>query len=471
MERNAVSEQQPRMFISRDGQNLAFTFYLVGVLFLLWGFCNGMIDVMDKHFQDELHLSLAESAWVQFAHYIGYFLMAVPAGVLVERLGYKAGIITGLLIVATGGLWFLAATRIAAFWAFLLGVCVIASGLAFLETVANPYAVVLGHERFAASRINLAQSFNGIGWILGPIAGGIFFYSVDFQGHSIGAQLLYLPYVGVAILATTIAIVFYFAYVPEIENSDPLSVDNPTLGSARHLMAYKPFSMALIAQFLYVGAQAGIFSFFINYITSQLPAIPNAWDVGIARAGKVVPILHLWLSGWFHHDSVGTLSMSNKGAANLTSIAFLCFLSGRLIGAMLMRRYLPQRVLMAFGLINVTATAVIAAKLGWASAVCLFVSYFTMSIMFPTIFALGMQDLGNQRSRASAYLIMTIVGGALLPKLMGYVADQFDISHGFIVPMACFAFIAYYGAQFSRWRNEYAVHCFVRPSSTTDRHA
>src|SRR6516162_10011212 len=153
-----MSTNNGGFFVTQNGKNLLFTFILVSSLFLLWGVCNGMIDVMDKHFQDELHLSKSQSAWVQFAHYLGYFLMSMPAGVLATRLGYKWGIIAGLLMVAVGGFWFIPATRIAAFWAFLLGVCAIASGLTFLETVANPYTTVLGDIKYAATRINLAQS-------------------------------------------------------------------------------------------------------------------------------------------------------------------------------------------------------------------------------------------------------------------------------------------------------------------------
>src|SRR5438874_4746002 len=172
------------LFTTEDGQHLLFTFLLVSSLFLLWGFCNGMIDVMDKHFQEELNLTKAQSAWVQFAHYLGYFLMSMPAGWLAIKLGYKGGIIAGLLMVAAGGFWFIPANHIAAFWAFLAGVCIIASGLTFLETVANPYTTVLGDPRYAATRINLAQSCTGVGWILGPIVGGAFFYSTNAQGVS-----------------------------------------------------------------------------------------------------------------------------------------------------------------------------------------------------------------------------------------------------------------------------------------------
>src|SRR5277367_2362847 len=200
-----MPQEKIGLFKSKDGGSHVVTFALVSSLFLLWGVCNGMIDVMDKHFQQVLHLSLARSAWVQFAHYLGYFLMALPAGWLATRLGYKGGIVAGLLMVAAGGFWFIPATHIAQFWAFLLGVCVIASGLTFLESVANPYTTVLGDRRYAATRINLAQSCNGIGWFFGPIAGSLFFYSKDAAGVSTGSQTLYIPYAAVAVVVIILA--------------------------------------------------------------------------------------------------------------------------------------------------------------------------------------------------------------------------------------------------------------------------
>src|SRR5271157_5965919 len=211
-----MNSAKKSIFVTDDGKNLMFTFILVSSLFLLWGFCNGMIDVMDKHFQEELNLNKSQSAWVQFAHYLGYFLMSMPAG---------------LLMVAAGGFWFIPATHIAAFWAFLLGVCIIASGLTFLETVANPYTTVLGDPRYAATRINLAQSCNGIGWILGPIAGGAFFYSRNAQGVSTGSQTLYIPYVAVAIGVIVIAGIFRLADVPDVKNRDDYHLDAPDAGT------------------------------------------------------------------------------------------------------------------------------------------------------------------------------------------------------------------------------------------------
>ena len=167
----ASTPKKTGLFTTPEGKSYLIPFVLVSTLFLLWGFCNGMIDVMDKHFQKELGLTLAQSAWVQFAHYLGYFLMAMPAGRLAARFGYKGGIIAGLLLVSIGGFWFIPATHIATFPAFLLGVCLIASGLTFLETVANPYSTVLGPKEYAATRINLSQSCNGVGWIFGPLVG------------------------------------------------------------------------------------------------------------------------------------------------------------------------------------------------------------------------------------------------------------------------------------------------------------
>src|SRR5208283_3830998 len=276
------------MFRGADGSNLAFTFVLVCSLFLLWGFCNGMIDVMDKHFQEELGLSKSQSAWVQFAHYLGYFLMSLPAGILASKFGYKWGIISGLLMVAVGGFWFLPATHInslaragslsptLAFIGYLAGVCFIAAGLTFLETVANPYTTVLGPKQFSATRINLAQSCNGVGWIFGPIIGGIFFYSKDASGRSTGNETLYIPYVIAAVVVLVLAVVFYFSYIPDIKTEDEYHLDDATPDASHSIWMHPHFSMAVAAQFFYVAAQAGIFSFFINYMTAETPAIPKS---------------------------------------------------------------------------------------------------------------------------------------------------------------------------------------------------
>jgi len=432
-----MSDPKTSMFRTADGKNLVVTFTLVSSLFLLWGFCNGMIDVMDKHFQQELHLSLAQSAWVQFAHYLGYFLMALPAGWLATRLGYKGGIIMGLLMVAAGGLWFIPATHIAQFWAFLLGVCTIAAGLTFLETVANPYTTVLGPPQFAATRINLAQSCNGIGWIFGPIAGGMFFYGKDASGASTGTQTLWIPYSGVAVVVIILAVVFYLANVPEIKTEDVYHLDDNPTGKSRSIWTHPHFVFAVVAQFFYVAAQSGIFSFFINYMTSEVPAIPASWNTGIT-------------AGWFEPNKIGRLALSDKGAAYLASLGFLCFLAGRFSGAAILRKYPAHKVLGLYGIVNVVVCGLVFARLGWMSVAAVFMSYFFMSIMFPTIFALGIHGLGQRAKKASSFIVMAIMGGAILPKVMGAVGDHYGISRGFIVPLLCFAVVAYYGCSWRR---------------------
>ena len=475
--------QKPGMFTTADGKNHLVTFALITSLFFLWGFCNGMIDVMDKHFQEELGLNLAQSAWVQFAHYLGYFLMALPAGWLAGKLGYKGGIVAGLLMVALGGFWFVPATQIAQFWAFLLGVCLIAAGLTFLETVANPYTTVLGAPAYAASRINLAQSFNGIGWVFGPIAGAMFFYGTDETGKSTGSETLWIPYAAVGVVVLVLALVFWRASIPDIQapslspdvargdvaaavpanrgvalgllwlNLAVLSVSLGMIATAvasifsqeifsRVLLSVslgalvvftvlllarrgkigdssiwmKPhFSGATLAQFFYVAAQAGIFAYFINYMTSQAPA-----------------------------------AISNAMASTLASVGFLCFLAGRFIGAALVKKFRADLVLGLYGAAGVALCAVIILKLGWISVGAVFGAYFFMSIMFPTIFALGISGLGAGAKRAAAYLVMAIMGGAIVPKLMGHIADLTNVSFSFIVPLVCFVFVCAYGLLWRR---------------------
>jgi FHS family L-fucose permease-like MFS transporter len=428
----------PGMFTTADGRNHLFTFILVSSLFLLWGFCNGMIDVMDKHFQDELHLTLAQSAWVQFAHYLGYFLMALPAGWLATRLGYRGGIIAGLLMVAVGGFWFIPATQIAQFWAFLLGVCVIAAGLTFLETIANPYTTVLGPSQYAATRINLAQSCNGIGWIFGPIAGRLYFYSTNAAGEKTGAETLWIPYAAVAVVVIVLAAVFYFAPVPDIKMEDDYHLDDDTAGAARSIWSHPHFVFAVVAQFLYVAAQAGIFSFFINYMTSQAPGIPGSWDSWLVRSVTEA-------------GADNMRRISDAGAATLASLGFVCFLAGRFSGALILKKYAAHRVLGVYGVLNVVVCGIVFLKWGWLSVGAVFLSYFFMSIMFPTIFALGIHGLGVRAKKASAFIVMAIMGGAILPKVMGAVGDHYGMSRAFVVPLACFAFVAFYGFNWPRF--------------------
>ena len=421
------------LFRTPDGRNHAAVFFLISSLFFLWALCNGMIDVMDKHFQDFLGLTKKQSAWVQFAHYLGYFLMALPAGWLARRLGYKGGIVLGLLGVAAGCLWFIPATQISTFWAFLLGICIISMGLTFLETVANPYTTVLGDPKYSAVRINIAQSFNGVGWILGPIIGGMFFYSE--HGAETAHQQLWIPYAGIAAGVLLLAGVFLFTRLPEIQPPDEYHLTDVSPGSSKSIWSHPHFVFAVVAQFFYVAAQAGIFAFFINYVVAEIPPVGEAWKNSF------------WLGGSAGvAERGGDWYVSEQGATKLLAyFGFSLFLLGRATGSWILTRFPAHQVVGLYALANVLMMGGIAMKLGWLSLAALFLSFFFMSVMFPTIFALGIHGLGEKSKMASSYIVMAILGGALLPKLMGWVGDVRDMSTAFLVPMGCFAVIAVYG--------------------------
>jgi len=448
------------MFRSSDGKNYLGTFALVTTLFFLWAFCNSMIDTMDKHFQDLLHLTRSQSAWVQFAHYLGYFLIALPAGWFAQKLGYRKGIIAGLLLVSLGGFWFIPATHIAQFWAFLLGVCIVAMGLTFLETIANPYTTVLGDKKYAASRINLAQSFNAIGWPLGPIVGGMFFYSSSGNAEAAN-QTLYIPYLGIAIFVLILAVFFIVAPLPELNTEDAYGSDHHSdegVAPTKSIWRLLHFPGAVAAQFFYVAAQAGIFSFFMNYICSDTPPVPEWLRNSFLIGGSIGSST----------QSDGLAFFTEKGAAALSAVAFLFFVAGRFTGAWLMSFIRPYILLGTYSVISALLCGVVLLKLGWISVAALFLIYFFLSVGFPTIFALGIWGLGKRAKIASAYIVMAIMGGAIMPKLMGWLSDKYGtisgwygrvdqsaqnnnlMTPGFAMPLICFLLIALYAFNWSR---------------------
>jgi len=405
------------MFRTSDGRSLLFTFVLVSTLFGLWGFCNGQLDVLNKHFQSSLGLTKAQSALVQFAAFMGYFVMALPAGYLARRFGYKGGIIIGLVLIAVGAFWFIPATSIGTYGAFLTGLFVLAAGLACLETVANPYATVLGPPQAAAARINMAQTCNGLGVMLGPIVGGkLLGLSTTAVSNKSNASL-YLPYLLIGVVVTILAVLFAVSKVPDLEQP---SDSRATSGSSGRALWSRPhFSWAVAAQFLYVGAQISIWAFFINYVKEALLALGH-------------PI-------------------SDYGAASLFSLGgFGLFLVGRFTGSLILRSSSPQRVLALYSAINAVLMLLVMAPLGWISLGGLLLSFFFMSIMFPTIFSLGIHGLGDQTKQASAFIVMAIVGGALLPFPTGWIADRFSMSIGFVVPLLCFVGVLVYALRWDR---------------------
>jgi FHS family L-fucose permease-like MFS transporter len=383
-------------------------FILVTSLFFLWGFAHGCIDVLNKHFQELLSMSKAKSALLQFVFYGGYFLMAVPAGLLMQRVGYKKGIIIGLLLFAGGAFLMFPATFIQTFGSFLICLFIIACGLTCLETAANPYTTVLGPPDYAERRINFSQSFNGLGWVAGPLVGGMLIFSGSGNGNKFST--IALPYMLIGTMVLIVAFLFWRIKFPPVKEETE-EAGAASAGTLRDLLKYPHFILAVVAQFLYVAAQTGINSFFINYVTEEIP------------------------------------SLSNQQASLILGIGGMgLFWLGRFTGSTIFMRIVsPNKLLAVYAVANVIMMALVVAGLGWISVVALFSTYFFMSVMFPTIFALGIKDLGPLTKKASSFLVMAIVGGALIPLLMGYIADVSRMALGFIVPLVCFAFVVYYG--------------------------
>jgi fucose permease len=566
------------LFRTADGQNYAFLFLLVTSLFLLWGVFNGMIDVLNKHFQDSLHISKMQSALVQFANYMGYFFMAIPSGMLARRFGYKGAIIIGLALVATGAFWFIPATHIGTYWAFLLGLFIVAAGLTCLETVANPYTTVLGPKETSAVRINLAQSGNGVGWMIGPVLGSYFVLSATSEVNTSDADI-YKPYLILAIVVTLLTFIFVFAKVPDLKAEEECQAEGgPAKTTVKPLFKRWHFILAVAAQFFYVAAQTGIFSFFINYIASDAPTLgqsaagklqtvvnmlplptkvnmtysaamfsvadirtnlsalaaklqndPDAntrpvsqfiWSQfstntvalltgvptetdpkeqlkhqaeGLANAlNRVIQTNTLYDAGRFAGVAVpaqiqqtaiqnpggeqlvrlnrslieATYSADNiarsrflnsaryritdQGGGTLLSFgAFGLFLVGRFTGSFALRVFKAQSMLALYSLGAAAMMVLIMFPLGWWSVTGLFLSFFLMSIMYPTIFALGIHGLGDQTKKASSFIVMAIVGGAIMPLFMGWLADTWGMPIGFLMPLLCFVIIAAYGTS---WR-------------------
>ena len=397
-----------KLFSTADGKNYALVFVLMCSLFLLWGFCSGLLDNLNKHFQNTLHLSKFQSGFVQNAFYMGYFFMALPAGVVARNFGYKGGIIVGLTLAAAGAFWFIPAVGINAFWAFLLGLFVLASGLACLETIANPYTTVLGPPESGATRINMAQTCNGLGWILGMLIGGHVILSATTDVNTSNAHL-YIPYLGIGAVVSVLLLIFIFAKVPDVRAAEEFKPESQ--GKAvKPLFARSHFTLGVVAQFLYVAAQTGIFSFFINYAVANIN------------------------------------NLSDRSASNLQSIAFALFTGGRLIGSAVVGLTKPHKALALYALVNIVMVVTAMAGGGWPGVIAVMASFFFMSIMFPTIFALSIRGLGEHTKFGSSLLVMSVVGGAIMTPIMGKIADLGGMRIGFAIPLICFVVIAVYGA-------------------------
>ena len=399
-----VNQKTAEISVAKREKSYMLPLVLVTSLFFLWGMAYGLLDVLNKHFQEALNITTARSTLLQAAYFGAYFLVALPAGMFMNKFGYKKGIILGLLLYAAGAFMFFPAAEQASFNFFLLALFVLASGLACLETAANPYVTVLGNPETSEFRLNMAQCFNGVGSYIGPVIGAtLFFGSTNTPGNLDSVKMVYLVIGGVVLI---IAGFFFKTALPEIKESEIVSEESL---DRKPLFSHPNFTNAIITQFFYVAAQVGIAALFINYCTQVGNGIDNA------------------------------------EAAYLLSIAFILFTAGRFAGTALMKVISPNKLLTIYALINVVLCVIVISASGNLSIYALMAIFFFESIMFPTIFALGIKDLGHHTKKGSSFIIMSIVGGALIPYVMGLFTDEWSVAFAYTVPLFCFLIVAWYG--------------------------
>ncbi|HTF19319.1 MAG TPA: L-fucose:H+ symporter permease [Chryseolinea sp.] len=396
-------------------QNTRFAVWLITSLFFLWGFALNLNPILIPHLKKACQLSDFESALIDAAFYFGYFFMAIPAGRFMERYGYKGGILLGLLLFALGAFLFFPAAESRTFGFFLGALFVIACGCTFLETAANPYITVLGDSAGATQRINFAQSFNGLAAMLAPLIGGQVILSgknltreeessmtVDQLTHYLNfeASAVKVPYIVIGVVVLLVAYFFWKTKLPDIP-------EETSARSAGSIWKEKNLILGVVAQFFYVGAQVCVSSFFIRYS--------------------------------FYAAGVG-----EKTASLYLTIAAFGFMAGRFIGTYILNFVAASRLLAIYSAVNVLLLLAVVLLKGMFSIYALIGVEFFMSIMFPTIFALSIRDLGAKTKQGSSLLIMSIVGGAVFPVIMGRVSDITNIQVSYLVPALCFFVILYF---------------------------
>lgn len=393
---------------------------LITSLFFLWGFALNLNPILIPHLKKACQLSDFQSALIDSASYIAYFLVALPAGLFMKKYGYKAGITLGLILFASGTFLFYPAAEMRHFGFFLIALFIIASGLTMLETAANPYITVLGDADSATQRLNFAQSFNGLAAFLAPLMGGTFILSgktlSEQEQHAMSGEQLdsylnaeaasvQMPFIVIGLVVLFVAIMIWRTALPEIKEEK--ETGNKVSGS---IWEEKNLILGIAAQFFYVGAQVCISSFFIRF------------------SDKVAGI-------------------DEKTAAYLLSGAFLSFMIGRFIGTYLMRFVAPPRLLAIYSVVCVSLLIIAVLTKGMVSVYCLVGVQFFMSIMFPTIFALSIRGLGEKTKIGSSLVIMAIVGGAIFPVIMGQVSDVSSIQTAYVVPAVCFLVVLYFAVK------------------------
>jgi FHS family L-fucose permease-like MFS transporter len=407
---------------------------LVVTLFFLWALTSNLLPTLIPHLKKACQLDDLQSAFIDSAYWIAYFIMAIPAALIMRRYSYKTGIICGLVIAAIGAACFYPAAEIRQFGVFLGALFLMASGMTFLETAANPYITILGNPETSSQRLNFAQAFNGLGaFVSAFFLNKIILSGVDYTPEQLNAMSpasldnylsseahrVQMPYLAIAGVLLLVAILFYVTKLPAVpeEKADSFKIDF-TVFKHRH------FTWSVIAQFFYVGAQVCISSFFIRYTKY-------------------------------------TSGMSEAEVTNFHYLGYmlLCFMIGRYVGTFLMSKIKPQHLLSIYSAVNILLLIYCVFIGGKFGLFAMMGVEFFMSIMFPTIFALGIKDLGNQTKIGSSFMVMSIVGGAIIPLALGYISRNANIQIAYIVPLICFVFVFYFG-----WKGYKIQHTHVELS-------
>src|SRR5215471_9791633 len=396
-------------------------FVLVTSLFFLWAIGVNLNDVLIPHLKKAFGLSDFQSSFIQVAFFGGYFLGALPAGRLMEKVGYKGGILTGLLICASGAVLFIPASLLGAYGFFLFALFVMSSGQSFLEVGANPYVTVLGPPESSERRLNLAQSFNAVGAVVTPALGAMFILSgIEYSAGQLGAMtrqqlaayrgheasMVRVPYLVITGIFLLVAALVYFARLPEVASD--VSASRESGRGLKDLLAHPHLIKGVIAQFFYVGAQVGVGSFVIRFVKHTMPDTPE------------------------------------KMAARFLVAHQVGFMIGRFAGSAIMKRVPAPKLLSLFGAGALACVVAGIATSGLPSVLAIVLVGFFNSIMFPTIFALSLKNLGDLTKRGSSLLVMSIIGGGLIPPLMGRLSDATNIRTAFLVPMICYAYVIYF---------------------------
>jgi FHS family L-fucose permease-like MFS transporter len=418
---------------------LLFAFLMVASLFFIWGFCHAMLDVLNKHFQNILSLTKTQSGLVQTSVFGAYLLVGLPAALLIRRIGYQRGILVGLVILAAGAFLFIPAGLVfKTFWAFCLALFILSSGLACIETAANPYVTVLGPKDGAAGRLSVAQAFNSCAYILAPTVGGLLLFGQKVDPNKPDFHPLILPYVVLGAVVLVIFGIFSFIHLPTIE--ERADQTHELDDSFKAPLARQPhFTWGVFTQFLYIVAQIGINAFAVNYI------LENAIVKDAAGATTVAP-LFAWYESFTH------AATPEAAAAYVITFAMILYAVGRFTGAPLSRVLKPHLLLALYGIANSIVLLLAIADIKLVSWMILPLCWLFMSIMFPFIFAMSVRNLGPQtKLAASGHVIAVGAAGSIAAVLMGWLWDRYhSVGVSFTLPLLGFLAVAIYGFAYPR---------------------